>query len=740
MRKRSRVLLCLLLILLVQLDIPVFAQPSVQADSVFVFKLLNRAGEIRLRSNFDSAISLTQHAIQYSRLHKYPAGEAWSIIKWNDLLIETDELEQADRNAATIYRLGRQLKDSIVIAISYLHKAQVRLYRDDWDSATYFFEKALSGKLENLRIEYTALAYNDLGYTWGKKEDLEKMTDYCLRSLSIYEALGDPVGCAMTLGNISTVYYSLGQMPKAIDYAKRSLQYREKAGDINKLALACCNLSQMLLGVDTADAARYMYRCQRYAIQSGDEARIIHSYITSSVVSNGRQQQSEALGYEMKAIDMLEKSGADNRALARRYIAAAFYANALKKDTSLAIAYFNKSIKISDTLGNKTNLRDAYKYLSDFYHVNKNYLQAFNNYVKFVSYRDSINSADRETNIAELEAKYETAKKDNEISRLNADQRIRQLEIEKQAAIISGNKLEAAQKATEIDLLVQQKTLQDLQLQQQQEELAKQKLIARNNEQILQLARQEKLLNENQLSNQRQLRNGLLAGALLLLIVAAVAFSRYQLKRKLAQQTAMQQMRNNIASDLHDDIGASLSNISILNELTRRYSGDPARVNEYLGKASEDIKQVSEGISDIVWNINPRYDDLENLFIRMKRYASDILDAKNIHYRILFPNKAGNWALDMNKRRDFYLLFKEVINNLAKYSKATDASIELTLTDSNVRLSVEDNGVGFDPASVNSGNGLHNMQQRAASLNGTLIINSKPGAGTQVLLNLPASI
>jgi signal transduction histidine kinase len=229
----------------------------------------------------------------------------------------------------------------------------------------------------------------------------------------------------------------------------------------------------------------------------------------------------------------------------------------------------------------------------------------------------------------------------------------------------------------------------------------------------------------------------MLAGTGLLLLLGGIGFSRYQLKKKLEQQKSLEEMRNHIASDLHDDVGASLSNINILNELTRRNADNPAKVNEYLSKASDDIRQVSEGISDIVWNINPRYDNLEHLFVRMKRYAADIMDAKNINYQIDFPEQASDIKLDMDKRRDLYLLFKEAINNLAKYSRATHALIRLSLEKNLVRLTINDNGIGFDTRNNKKGNGLQNMDQRAHLLKGNLIVDSEPGKGTRLLLEMP---
>ncbi len=705
-------------------------------DSLIVFRMLETAESLFKKNNYDSAIYISRQAISYSLQHNYLMGQAWSIIKLNDLLIVNEELTEPEKNIPVLFRLGMQLKDSEAVAISFLQKAQVQLYQDKYDSAIINFEKSLNYCLEKKQDGYTALAYGDLGFTWGRKEDLEKMVSNCLKSLSIYEKLQDPVGCASALGNLAVVYGDLGQKDKAIEYSKKAVLYREKAGDINKLALACCNLSQTFLGNNIAEAVKYQQLCVKYAEQSGSEDRLIHSYITSSLVANAQKKNQEAFEYELKVIGLLETSRSDLIMLSRRYIAAAFLADMLKKDSIITLSYFNKSMQLSKEINNKTNQRDLFLFMSNFYIRKNNFEEAYKNYKKHILYRDSISSIEKQQNIDELEKKYQTAKKDVEIERLNSNQRINQLEIEKQQAIINGNKLEAMQKTNEISILQQQQQLQNLRLSTQEEELQKQQLQTKNKDQELALVQKEQLLNERRLENQQQLRNGIIAGTILLILLGGIGFSRYQLKKKLEQQTVMQEMRNHIASDLHDDIGASLSNINILNELTRRNAANPQKVKEYLTKASEDIRQVSEGISDIVWNINPRYDDLAHLFVRMKRYASDILDGKNIDYTIQFPEQAPDWKLGMDKRRDLYLLFKEAVNNLAKYSNATMAIIELWLENGRVRLSINDNGIGFEASSLKVGNGLQNMKDRAVLLKGNLSINSSPGKGTQLLLDM----
>jgi signal transduction histidine kinase len=689
------------------------------------------------RGKYDSVLHYGRQALAYSQSHHYFFGETWSWVKINDALLEQNKLDEADKISSLVYQNGLLLKDSILIAIALLHKGQAQLYRDKIDSAIYYFERSLHQKLEKVLIRYTGFCYSELGVSWGRKDNEAKMTEYSLKGLSVFESLNNPYGCALTLGNLATVYGGFGKNEKAIEYSKRAITYLELTGDISKLALAHCNLCQEYLYLNIDSASKYQRLCVVYATQSGNEERMASAYGTSALVENEQGNNDKALEYERKAIQLLEASKSDQWVLASRYVFAAYYAELNKLDTNIVLSYYKKSIKLGEELKSKNNLKTSYNFLAGFYIRQKNYELALLNYRKYILYKDSLALSQQQENIAELETKYETAKKDNEIERLNTNQRINQLEIEKQKAIINGNHLVAQQKENEINLLQQQSQLQDLKLKQQEEDLLKQSLLAKNKEQELQLVQKEKQLNQTQLSNQKQLRNIIIAGSVLLLLTASIGFSRYQLKKKLQQQSAIQEMRNHIASDLHDDIGSSLSNINILNELTRRNSANPEKVNEYLSKASEDIRQVSEGISDIVWNINPRYDNLEHLFIRMKRYASDILDGKNINYTMDFPGNPGEAKLGMDKRRDLYLIFKEAVNNLAKYSHASDAIINLSIDPDSIKMVIQDNGKGFDTNQVKIGNGLQNMKRRVSFLNGSLDIQTKSGAGTRLELEIP---
>jgi signal transduction histidine kinase len=568
--------------------------------------------------------------------------------------------------------------------------------------------------------------------------DFDKQMYWQTKALTLYEKLDDDDGIAQVLNNISGLYYELGKKQEAIRYAKRAVLIRERLGNYEELATSYNNLSQIYLFADSFSLAQqYGELGLKYAGLSGSKNKLAHAYTSMVLLMNKQRKNKEALVYEKKAIAILEQTG-DNVMLSRRYISAAILSSSKEvADSAGAVSFYNKAIDLAQRVNSRMNIRDGYYFRSAFFNNHKDYAKALDDYKKHILYRDSLVSIETNSTIADIEAKYETEKKDIEIERLKTEQRIRQLEIEKQKAVIMGNLSVAKQKESEISLLMQQQELQDLRLKEKDKELEKQLLITRNNQQQLKLAEQEKQLQDKQIQAQKQLRNGLIAGALLLLILAVVLFNRFQIKKRLEEQVHLQEMRNSISRNLHDDIGASLSNINILNELARRNAADPAKAKEYLAKAAEDIQHVSESLSDIVWNINPRYDELNNLFVRMKRYAADMMDGMNISYEMNFPPDASEVKLEMDQRRDLYLIFKEAVNNLVKYSKATSAKVEVVINPHSMGVLVKDNGTGFDANEVNEGNGIRNMQQRAALLKASLLIESEPGKGTSVNLSMP---
>ncbi|HVY76300.1 MAG TPA: 7TM diverse intracellular signaling domain-containing protein [Puia sp.] len=209
-----------------------------------------------------------------------------------------------------------------------------------------------------------------------------------------------------------------------------------------------------------------------------------------------------------------------------------------------------------------------------------------------------------------------------------------------------------------------------------------------------------------------------------------------QLKANEQLQSRLQHIRNKIAQDLHDDIGSTLSSISILSDLAIKEK-DAGQTLATMKEVNTRSIQLMERMDDIVWSINPRNDSLENLMMRINHFATTLFEARNIDYDIQVQPQINEVDLPMEYRQHIYLILKEAINNLIKYSGATRAMIRIGFNEKYFFLSVGDNGKGFDPEAGFPGNGIYGMRNRAKGMHAGLRIQSSPGGGTQLLLQVP---
>jgi signal transduction histidine kinase len=170
-----------------------------------------------------------------------------------------------------------------------------------------------------------------------------------------------------------------------------------------------------------------------------------------------------------------------------------------------------------------------------------------------------------------------------------------------------------------------------------------------------------------------------------------------------------------------------------------RINEDAVKTNEYLIKISEYSERMMDAMDDIVWSIKPSNDSMQKVTARMREFATNVLEAKEIDFDFVVGEHVNDVKLDMEARRDFFLVFKEAVNNAAKYSKAKKVLIRLTMQNKNLLLVVKDDGAGFNLAEAD-GNGLGNMQKRAENMNGNVTIKSFIGEGTMVRLTIPVIV
>ncbi len=224
---------------------------------------------------------------------------------------------------------------------------------------------------------------------------------------------------------------------------------------------------------------------------------------------------------------------------------------------------------------------------------------------------------------------------------------------------------------------------------------------------------------------------------LCILLIAGFLYMIY--RYRVQQLLRLERMRSSISSDLHDEVGATLSSISIYSNVAKKIAGtDTIKTQDYLSKIEDSSREMIEKMSDIVWSINPANDSVEKMVVRMRSYAYEILGAKNV--KVNWQEEAGliQQKLSMEQRKNLYLFFKEAVNNTAKYAQAAVVDIQLNRQQNKINLSITDDGIGFANTTAYNGNGLKNMRFRADLLKGEFDLQSAPGKGTAVSLSFPA--
>ena len=233
--------------------------------------------------------------------------------------------------------------------------------------------------------------------------------------------------------------------------------------------------------------------------------------------------------------------------------------------------------------------------------------------------------------------------------------------------------------------------------------------------------------------------------AALLITGGVVAFYRY----RLAQAVKVVRVRERIARDLHDEIGSTLSSVSLFSSVAqKKAAGKAPEASELLGRITDSTTQVLEAMNDIVWAVNADNDDMASVIKRMHAFAVNVTEARGCKLHLHADEDLKSWRLGMTQRKNLYLIFKEAVNNAMKYSGCANLRVELVRERSAIVLRVSDDGRGFDTTATNGnvgscspaysgaagGNGLGNMRNRAAEIPGTFTITSAPGQGTTVEL------
>ncbi len=234
------------------------------------------------------------------------------------------------------------------------------------------------------------------------------------------------------------------------------------------------------------------------------------------------------------------------------------------------------------------------------------------------------------------------------------------------------------------------------------------------------------------------------AGSALLLLALGAGIwrlSRQRMRRRLAQverERSLEAERLRIARDIHDRVGAKLTKIGLQNEMVSRETGLPAACQTLVQEVAETTRETILSMDEIVWAINPKNDTLENSINYLIQYTREFLRPAQISYKLDLPMDLPRLSLTGEVRHNLFMAFKEALNNAVKHGHPQRVRLALALAPDRLALTVEDDGCGFTPGfSQAESDGLENMQQRMKSIGGSCRVESAPGKGTRVILEIP---
>lgn len=201
---------------------------------------------------------------------------------------------------------------------------------------------------------------------------------------------------------------------------------------------------------------------------------------------------------------------------------------------------------------------------------------------------------------------------------------------------------------------------------------------------------------------------------------------------RMLENRNIQQLRLRIARDLHDEVGSSISGIHLTSHMMMQNKLEPELQNKFVERIQAASKSAIEMMGEIIWSLQPHNDQIEKMIDRMRLYASEFLEAAEIPFEFKVEGQLSGRILPLDVRKDFLLIYKELLNNIAKHSKANFATIFISGTQDKVILKITDNGVGFTPEKNKHGNGLKNIRDRVAGLHLLYKLDTAPGQGTSV--------
>ena len=583
---------------------------------------------------------------------------------------------------------------------AYINRGMTHFYQNNFPVALENESIALSisTKLKDKRS--IANCNNNMALVYTYQGNYSKALANHKAALKSYEELADTTGMIRSYHNTGIVYFEQANYPEALHSYLSSLKLSEKTGDKHGMAGDYLNIGGVYIKQKKYSEGLKMYTSALKLFEELDAKHQVSScYAQMSQVYADLNEYEKALETSQKAISLLEPLGE-------------LIGLAQAKDVRAQVFLELKNYKEAERILQE-NLK-AYREAGD----SANTANTLNNigyaFLKQRKYREAIKYVQSGLSLAR-----ETG----------STERVSYSYLWLAESYEGMNDYKNAYRFQKLYTSLSDSMFNETKNNQIEEMKAKYETDKKDHD--IALLNKDKEIREGEIKKQKQLKYSFIGGFGLVIILLLFGYRYYRAQQVLR----LQNIRNKISGDLHDDIGSTLNSISIYSEVARKKDEQQDEALEMIGEAS---RKIIDAMSDIVWTINPDNDSFAKIIFRMKSLAYNLFRAKKIEFTFHADETLDQKKLSLEERRNFYLIFKEAVNNLVKYSNATRAAITLTNENDAVRLSIKDDGVGFDLAKDHSGNGLKNMKRRADEMKAAFKMESSVGNGTQIELILKA--
>lgn len=547
--------------------------------------------------------------------------------------------------------------------------------KGDYKEALELFQKCAILYKKSGNIELLGKTHNNLGNTLsriGKSE--QALTNY-LSAIVFSKQSHDSLNIAKTYKNIGTVYEEQKDFKSAMYYYTMAYDFAKKVN--NDLLMADCENN---MGIVYEQQYNYSKALKMYSSAfetykaKKDEEKIAMVLNNLAIVYKYMKNYPKAIKNYEAAIQLSNKLGDKFMVAANQNNLGNVYelmGNHLKSLELCQLANANaKAIQAQEVI------IESYDGISTAYEKLHQYPNAIKYRKLYEEEKASFINTERSTQLAEMQVKFETQKKVDEILVLQQERKIRNLKIKEQNF-----------------------------------------LITRKNHQMA----------------------AFLLFLFSLSVIALIWNSRQKLKNQLIKEKIIreteEQERLRIAKDIHDDLGSGLSKINFLSEIIFEKAEHLPDIRNSSESVKETAKKMIENMRDLIWALNSDNTTIANLVARMREYTTDYLEDFPIELKYSFPDKLPQTAITKEGHRELFMVVKETLNNIAKHANATTVYFKVEITSQKLLLSIKDNGIGFNDENK-KGNGLRNMKSRLEAIGGTFDIISEKDLGTEICVSV----